>query len=34
MLNSVRQHICFITQGSYVDYMFRLLISHIQTYSG
>ena len=27
MLNSVRQHICFITQGSYIGYMFRLLVS-------
>ena len=33
MLNSVRQHNCFITQGSYIGYMFRLLISHLQAYS-
>jgi len=33
MLNSVHQHNCFITQGSYVGYMFRLLISHLQAYS-
>jgi len=32
MLNSVRQHICFITQSSYIGYMFRLLISHLQAY--
>ena len=33
MLNSVRQHNCFITQGSYIGYMFPLLISHLQAYS-
>ena len=33
MLNSVRQHNCFITQGCYIGYMFRLLISHLQAYS-
>jgi len=32
MLNSVRQHSCFITQGSYIGYIFRLFISHLQTY--
>jgi len=25
--------ICFIRQGSYIGYMFRLLISHLQAYS-
>ena len=29
MLNTVRQHSCSITQGSYIGYMFRLLISHL-----
>ena len=24
ILNNVRQHSCFITQGSYIGYMFRL----------
>ena len=33
MLNSVRQHNCFITQDSYIGYMFRLLISLLQAYS-
>ena len=32
MLNSVRQHNCFITQINYIGYMFRLLISHLQGY--
>jgi len=32
-LNSVRQHNCFVKQGSYIGYMFRLLISHLQAYS-
>jgi len=32
MLNSVRQHNCFITQSNYIGYMFRLLISHLQAY--
>ena len=32
VLNSVRQHKWFITQSSYVGYMFRLLISHLQAY--
>jgi len=31
-LNSVRQHNYFITQGNYIGYMFRLLISHLQAY--
>jgi len=31
-LNCVRQHNCFITQGNYIGYMFRLLISHLQAY--
>ena len=31
-LNSVRQHNYFITQGYYIGYMFRLLISHLQAY--
>ena len=33
MLNSLCQHNCSITQGSYVDYMFQILISHLQAYS-
>jgi len=33
MLNSVCQHKCFIIQGSYIGYVFRLLISHLQAYS-
>jgi len=32
MLNSVRQHNCFITQNNYIGYMFRLLVSHLQAY--
>jgi len=32
ILNSVRQHNYFITQGNYIGYMFRLLISHLQAY--
>jgi len=32
-INSVRQHNCFITQGNYVCYTFRLLNSHLQAYS-
>jgi hypothetical protein len=32
ILNSVRHHNHFITQGNYVGYMFRLLISHLQAY--
>ena len=32
MLNSVHQHNGFITQGNYIGYMFRLLISHLQAY--
>jgi len=32
MLNSVRQHNCFITQSKYIGYMFLLLISHVQAY--
>jgi len=32
-VNSVRQHNCFITQGNYIGYMFRLLNSHLQAYS-
>jgi len=32
MLNSVPQHNCFITQSSYIGYMFRLLNSHLQAY--
>jgi len=31
-INSVRQHNCFITQGNYVGYMFRLINSHLQAY--
>ena len=26
MLNSVRQHNCFIAQSNYIGYMFRLLV--------
>ena len=33
-LNSVRQHNCFITEGNYIGYMFRLYISHLQVYFG
>ena len=32
ILNSVRQHNYFITQGNYIGYMFRLSISHLQAY--
>ena len=32
ILNSVRQHNQFISQGNYIGYMFRLLISHLQAY--
>jgi len=32
ILNSVRQHNYFITQGNYIGYMFRLLSSHLQAY--
>ena len=32
-VNSVRHHNCFITQGNYIGYMFRLLNSHLQAYS-
>jgi len=32
MLNSVRQHYCFVTQSNYIGYMFRLLISHLEAY--
>jgi len=33
-INSVGQHSCFfITQVNYIGYMFRLLNSHLQTYS-
>jgi len=32
MLNSVRQHNRFITQGTYIGYMFQLLISHLRAY--
>jgi len=32
ILNNVRQHNYFITQGNYIGYMFRLLISHLQVY--
>ena len=32
ILNNVRQHNYFITQGNYKDYMFRLQISHLQAY--
>jgi hypothetical protein len=31
-LNSVRQHNYCITQGNYIGYMFRLLVSHLQAY--
>jgi len=30
--NNIRQHNYVITQGNYVGYMFRLLISHLQAY--
>jgi len=32
ILNNVRQHNYFITQGNYIGYMFWLLISHLQAY--
>jgi len=32
ILNSVRQHNYFITQGNYIGDMFRLLIRHLQAY--
>jgi hypothetical protein len=32
-INIACQHNCFITQGNYVGYMFRLLESHLQAYS-
>jgi len=32
MLNDVRQYSYFITQGNYIGYMFRLLISHLKAY--
>ena len=32
ILNSVRQHNHFITEGNYIGYMFRLSISHLQEY--
>ena len=32
-ISSVRQHNCFITQGNYIGYIFRLLNSHLQAYS-
>jgi hypothetical protein len=31
-INSARQHNYFITQGTYIGYMFRLKISHLQAY--
>jgi hypothetical protein len=31
-LSSVRQHNYFITQGNYIGYMFRLLISQLRAY--
>jgi len=31
-LNSVRLHNYFITQGTCIGYMFRLLFSHLQAY--
>jgi len=30
ILNSLRQCNCFITQGTYIGYMFRLFISHLK----
>jgi len=33
MVNGVHQHSCFITQGCYIGYMFRLLIGHRQACS-
>ena len=32
ILNSVRQHNYFITEGNYIGYMFRLEICHLQDY--
>jgi len=32
ILNNVRQHNNFITQGNYIGYMFLLLFSHLQAY--
>jgi len=32
ILNSVCQHNYFITQGTYIGYMFRLQTSHLQAY--
>jgi len=32
ILNSVCQHNYFITQGTYIGYLFRLLFSHLQAY--
>jgi len=32
ILNSVREHNYFITQGNYIGCMFRLLFSHLQVY--
>ena len=32
MLNSSHQHNWFIKQSNYIDYMFRLLINHLQAY--
>jgi len=32
MPNSVSEHNYFITQSSYIGYMFRLLTSHLQAY--
>jgi len=32
ILNNLRQRNYFITQGNYIGYMFRLLISHLQAY--
>jgi len=32
ILSNARQHNYFITQGNYIDYMFRLLFTHLQAY--
>jgi len=32
ILNNVRQYNYFVTQGNYIGYMFRLLVSHLQAY--
>jgi len=32
ILNIVRQHNYFITQGNYIGYMFRLFVSYLQAY--